>query len=149
MQSITSKVLSRRLLALACAAILACAMLCFAGCSSPSGEADDKEPSAGEGGAQITVTVEVDATAMEGGTKEAAQSAVAEGATVMDALEASGLDYVSENGDYGVYITSILGFEAESNGGWVYSVNGESGVTAADAAVVADGDTVTWEYVTF
>lgn len=146
MKKIASKTISRRLFACAFAGVLAFALVGFAGCSSSeSDEGQQPDPNA----PQVTVTVEVDASSQEGGAKESAQVSVPEGASVMDALEATEFDYVVEDGQYGAYITSMMGIETGTNSGWVYSINGESGMEAADVAVVADGDVVTWEFMTF
>lgn len=147
MHHLTSHPLSRRFLVCAFACAMACALGGLLGCSSANDEGGDQ--SADANAPQMTVTVEVDATSQEGGQKESVQVDVAEGASVMDALAASGFDYVMEEGDYGAYITSLVGVEAGSNSGWVFSVNGEPGLEAADAIELSEGDVVTWEVMVF
>ena len=70
-----------------------------------------------------------------------------EEATVLAAVEASGVDAVIEDGPYGKYITSIGGKAAEGSSGWVYTVNGEQVMEAIDVCTLDDGDTVELEYL--
>ena len=143
MKTIASKAISRRLFAVLAAGALAFGLFGLAGCAD---KADESEKG---GEAQITVTMEVDTAVQEGGSVESVDVAVAEGATVLEVLEASDVEYVAEDSSYGKYVTTIAGVEQGSNSGWVYSINGESGMESAEVAVVADGDTITWQFITF
>lgn len=67
-------------------------------------------------------------------------------ATVMDALDASGISYSGSG-----YVQEIEGLAEKAvndQSGWTYTVNGESVQTAADQTKLKDGDKVEWEYVT-
>ena len=74
---------------------------------------------------------------------------VADGSTVLDVLEASGVPFESSDGSYGAYVTSIDGRAAEGSSGWTYSVNGEEPTVGCGEYKVADGDVVVWEFVSF
>ena len=52
---------------------------------------------------------------------------------------------------YGSYVSGIGGLAERDHGdmsGWMYEVNGESPSDSAGDHVLADGDVVTWTYVT-
>lgn len=156
---------AKRVLALFMAALFA-ATLSLAGCASPDSTATDDNADApaaavandaaagdsatvdsadGQGiGVNICVLDPADSTA----TAQKAAVTVAEGATVLDALEASGIDAVVEDSAYGKYLTSIAGTAAEGSSGWVYTVNGNEVMESIDTCVLSDGDTVTFEYIT-
>jgi hypothetical protein len=75
-----------------------------------------------------------------------------EGASVLDALEATGLDCVVTESEYGPYVESIASVangDAGETSGWTYTVNGEYGTTSADEYILADGDEVAWSYLVF
>jgi hypothetical protein len=75
-----------------------------------------------------------------------------EGASVLDALEATGVEAEVVDSEYGPYVTSINGLENGAYGdssGWTYTVNGEYGTTSADACILADGDEVAWSFLVF
>ncbi len=65
--------------------------------------------------------------------------------------ESEDFSYEGEEGDYGVYITSVNGLVAdyETNGAyWSIYVNGEYGQNSAELQPVADGDTYRLAYET-
>lgn len=73
-------------------------------------------------------------------------------AMVFDVLEDSNVEFLSETGDYGPFVTSINGIDASSagdNAGWVFTLNGEPVMVGCDQQPVADGDVVAWELTTF
>ena len=73
-----------------------------------------------------------------------------DGATVYDALEASGVALVTKGGLMGTYVSSIAGLgekEAGSLSGWSYLVNGLVGTVSADEHKLKDGDSIEWLYV--
>lgn len=100
--------------------------------------------------AQIAVTVEIDATAGEG-EKTSQDVALDEGATAYDALVAAADDVNASDSEYGMYVQGVNGLAAGDFGemsGWLYAVNGEDAEVACSELQLADGDTVTWTYVT-
>lgn len=108
-------------------------------------------PSGSDSSAEATMSVQVDVTAYE---KDLFSDAVSlpEGATALDALEATGLDYTAEDSSYGAFVSKIDGLangETSATAGWTYSLNGEMSMESCDALVLADGDTLIWEYAEF
>jgi hypothetical protein len=49
--------------------------------------------------------------------------------------------------DFGVFVSSIGGFESGSNKAWIYFVNGTSGNVAADKYFLEPGDLIEWRYI--
>lgn len=146
---------SRLVAALALVLLLSCAPFALAGCSSQSGEAPAADESAqtADGAsdeAALSVQVVVDSSAADGSASFDGAVDLAAGATVLDALEATGLDVVVENSTYGAYVDAIDGLATGAHGsasGWVYTVNGESIMENADSYELADGDAVAWTYL--
>ena len=106
--------------------------------------------SAQEQQATIEVTVEIDATAGEG-EKTTSEVELPEGATAYDALVAAADDVNASDSEYGMYVQGINGLAGGDFGdmsGWMFEVNGEMAEGAASELELADGDVVTWLYVT-
>ena len=100
--------------------------------------------------AAIAVTVEIDATAGEGETTTASVE-LPEGATVYDALVATGADVNASDSDYGMYVQGINGLAGGDFGdmsGWMFEVNGEMAEVGCSQYELEDGDVVAWTYVT-
>ena len=78
---------------------------------------------------------------------------VEDGATVMQILEAfatqQNLDVVVDESSATVYVTSIGGVAAGGNTGWIYEINDESVMEEAAKCVPANGDEITWEFISF
>ena len=73
------------------------------------------------------------------------------GATVLDALVATGLSVNATNSGFGAYVAAIGGLaEDPSKGawGWKYSVNGVDPQMSAGLYKLEDGDVIAWRYVT-
>lgn len=73
------------------------------------------------------------------------------GATVLDALVATGLSVNASNSGFGSYVSAIGGLaEDPSKGawGWKYSVNGVDPQQSSGLCKLEDGDVVEWRYVT-
>lgn len=97
----------------------------------------------------ITVYITVDGSAAGAGSSSATLGLSA-GATVYDALAASGVGFNSAMTGYGMYVSSIGGLAEKEHGGmsgWVYAVNGVEPNTACSNYVLHDGDSVYWSYV--
>ena len=129
-----------RVVALLAAALIAVAPALVACSGAPSATTGSGEQ-ASEQQAHISVTQKV------GDAERAVE--VADGSTVLDVLEASGVPFESSDGSYGAYVTSIDGKAAEGSSGWTYSVNGEEPTVGCGEYKVADGDVVVWEFVSF
>lgn len=121
------------------------------GSASNSGSA-----SAGnQGGSQqpdyITVTVSVTSSAVGNPVSSGGTFTFNKGATVYDALCALGLSVNARGTSYGTYVAAIGGLAEMEHGaksGWMYSVNGETPMTACSNYVLPNGANVVWYYVT-
>lgn len=144
----------RLVAAFALALALAVAPVALAGCSSgetqqadaPATDQAAEEPAA----AAITVQVTVDSSAADGSVSYDEAVELEEGATVLDAIQATGLDVVVEDSSYGAYVDAIGGLATGDHGsasGWTYTVNDEMVMDSADTCELADGDTVAWSYM--
>lgn len=121
---------------------------------APNSSGSLGEPSAPSGSGQqqpetVTVSVTVSSSAADGRVSGAANPTFASGATVYDALMATGLSVNAENTPYGIYVTAIGGLAQKEFGGdsgWKYSVNGAVPMASCSSYVLEDGDSVTWYY---
>lgn len=127
--------------------------------SNSSGTQEGSESSAGasngsgqQQSATVSVSVSVSSSAADGRVSGGANSTFEHGATVYDALIATGLSVnASSSSSYGTYVTAIGGLaekEFGRNSGWMYSVNGAIPMLACDRYVLQDGDSVSWFYTT-
>ena len=97
----------------------------------------------------VTVSLTIDATPV-GMPPSSVVVTLEQGASVYDALIASGANVNARNTGYGVYVAAINGvaerdFGAQS--GWMYAVNGVYPNTACSNYVLSDGETISWVYV--
>ena len=141
---------------------LALAPFALAGCSSSSNESDGNaataEPAPQESASDssttqessISVHVIVDSSEADGSVSYDGAVEVHEGATVLDALKATGLDIETQDSQYGAFVNAIGGIatgEYGSASGWIFTVNDESIAESADSYVVSADDTVSWSYL--
>lgn len=127
-----------------------------AGMSSGSGASAGSDSSAGSGSNntatanQILVTVTV--TGLDGSTiVGSTQVTLESGATVYDALLATGVSVNARSTGLGVYVAGIGGLAEKDHGpesGWKYAVNGVDASVSCSGYPLSDGDAVTWRYVT-
>lgn len=99
---------------------------------------------------QIAVQVVVNSNAADGSVSYDGTVELAEGATVLDAIEATGLELDVQDSEYGAFVNAIGGLatgDAGDASGWGYDLNGEMVMESADVATVADGDVLTWTYL--
>lgn len=133
------------------AAALALALTVVACGGAPAASTGDATANAGqEQQATIEVTVEIDATAGEG-ELSTHHVELDEGATAYDALVAAADDVNASDSDYGMYVQGINGLAGGDFGdmsGWMFEVNGEMAEVGCSEYELADGDVVTWLYVT-
>lgn len=97
----------------------------------------------------ITVSVTVDGSSVGAGSSSASVS-LAAGATVYDALLATGVNVNAQSTAYGIYVSAIAGLAEKEHGdmsGWVYTVNGNTINTSASNYSLSDGDQIRWSYV--
>lgn len=98
----------------------------------------------------MNVSVSVDSSAAGGGVSASGGFSFAPGATPYDALCALGLSVNARSTGYGTYVAAIGGLAEKEHGsqsGWMYSVNGNTPMTACSNYVLSDGDSVVWYYV--
>ncbi|MBE6464480.1 MAG: DUF4430 domain-containing protein [Eggerthellaceae bacterium] len=120
--------------------------------SSPSGESSSEpepvpEPEPEPEAATISIYIYVDATNADRGYFADMTVELDEGATVFDALVATGLPF----GGSSEYVRSINGLSEYDYGktsGWMYSVNDYTPMMSCGSYVLSDGDRVRWYYVT-
>lgn len=130
-------------------AVVLFALLVIPGCAINSNE----EKMAGTQWSQevpITVNVCVFAPEEAGIIAQEIAVEVPDGATVYEALEASGLEFVASDSEYGKFVESIAGVAAGDFGDsswWVYTVNGETVMTGCDSYELENGDSVEWKYM--
>ena len=97
----------------------------------------------------MTIRVSVDGTPAGGGYRDATVT-LAPGASVYDALLATGAGVNARGSVYGTYVAAIDGLAEKDHGGmsgWVYAVNGVEPQTACSNYSLSDGDVVAWLYV--
>lgn len=121
----------------------------LAACGGGSSDETAEEPEA-----TMSVVIEIDYPD-ESGVADVEDAAVeiAEGGTVMDAInayaEANDCEVLLDESTDSPYITSIGGVAATDTAGWVYEVNDEMVMESADACVLKAGDEVSWSFETW
>ena len=132
-------------------AALALALTVAACGGTPAATGEGASADAGqEQQATVAVSVTIDATAGEG-ESSTVDVDVPEGSTVYDALVATGADVNASDSDYGMYVAGINGLAGGDFGdmsGWMFEVNGKMAEVGCSQLEVADGDAITWTYVT-
>lgn len=141
--------------AFALTAALVLALVLGACGGTPASTTDDSGDSAPvgtvkeqEGSIDVTVTIDGSAAEVEPLTSELSLD---EGATVYDALVATGADVNAQDSQYGMYVAGINGLASGDHGdmsGWLFAVNGETPSEGASKVELKDGDVVTWTYTT-
>lgn len=158
----TLSAFSRRTVAIS-ALTCALAVACLGGCTQTTANdggsgASDAAVVADTGSAaapaaddaQIAVQVVVDSSAADGSVTYDGTVELDEGATVLDAIKATGLELDIQDSDYGSFVNGIGGlasFDFGDSSGWGYDLNGETVMDSADVATVSDGDVLTWTYL--
>ena len=92
----------------------------------------------------------MDGSAVGAGSSSASVSIPA-GATVYDALCATGVSINAGNTQFGLYVSSIGGLAEKEHGGksgWTYYVNGVMPMTSCANYKLAGGEKIVWRYVT-
>lgn len=148
--STVEKNLLTRLGAAFAALVLAVGLAACGAAPATDGSAASGADEPQEQQATISVTVEIDATAGEG-ESTTADVDLPEGATVYDALVATGADVNATDSDYGMYVQGINGLAGGDFGdmsGWMFEVNGEMAEVGCSQYELKAGDVVTWTYVT-
>lgn len=121
------------------------------GSSSNSGGASTGNQDGSQQPGYVTVTVSVTSSAVGNPVSSSGTFTFNKGATVYDALCALGLSVNARGTSYGTYVAAIGGLAEMEHGdksGWMYSVNGETPMTACSSYVLPNGANVVWYYVT-
>ena len=98
----------------------------------------------------INVYITIDG-AGHGNASYAGNVTLDEGASVYDALMATGISVNARDSQYGTYVAAIGGLAEKSAGGesgWKYSVNGVEPQTSCSNYKLKSGDVVKWKFVT-
>ena len=78
---------------------------------------------------------------------------VEEGTSALDQLysyaDDNNLEVVLDESSASVYVTSIDGVEQTDDAGWVYMVNDEMTMDAADQLILEEGMKITWEFMSW
>ena len=128
-------------MALACMALMGCS-----GNSSSSSSASSSASASASTSSKIKVTVNIKGDYQGKAVSENKTVEVADGATALEALQASGIDVVVKDSSMGKYVDSIGGLATSGSNGWMYKVNGQSPTKSAAEYNLKSGDTVDWEY---
>ena len=118
--------------------------------STASGSSSQPSTDAPPAQNAVNVSASVDSSAAGGGVSASGSFSFAPGATPYDALCALGLSVNARSTGYGTYVAAIGGLAEKEHGsqsGWMYSVNGNTPMTACSNYVLSDGDSVVWYYV--
>lgn len=121
------------------------------GSASNSGGASAGNQDGSQQPGYVTVTVSVTSSAVGNPVSSSGTFTFNKGATVYDALCALGLSVNARGTSYGTYVAAIGGLAEMEHGdksGWMYSVNGETPMTACSNYVLKNGDNIVWYYVT-
>lgn len=118
---------------------------------APAPSGDPAPPPPPEPVASIHVTVSVSSDSVGGPVSAFQNVTLDQGASVYDALRATGVGIDSRSTQYGRYVSAIGGLAEKQHGsgsGWIYTVNGSSPSQSCDSYVLSDGDAVSWMYTT-
>ena len=78
---------------------------------------------------------------------------VEEGTSAMDMLlsyaDANNLEVIMDESSPTAYVTSIGGVAQTDDAGWVYEVDGEMTMDAADQLILEEGMKITWEFMSW
>ena len=101
----------------------------------------------------INVSIEIDYPDNVGVEDVAAELIVDEGTNAMDMLyqyaEENDVEVVLDESSATVYVTSIGGVEQTADAGWIYEVNDEMTMDAADELILEEGMKISWEYMSW
>lgn len=112
------------------------------------------EPSAdGSDAKMINVAIEIDYP--DDSEKEDIQASmiVEAGTSAIDQLysftDDNNIDVVLDESSPTIYVTSIGGVDQTADAGWVYEVNDEMTMDAADELILEEGTKISWEYTSW
>lgn len=117
--------------------------------ASTAASSQDSAAAGDEAAGDMVVSVSVTMPEGADASSEVAEVTVPQGATVYDALMATGWDVQSESSEYGAYVTSINGVANGSEGeasGWVFTVSDQQVMEGCDTHKLDEGDSVQWSF---
>ena len=99
----------------------------------------------------ITVTIDISYPDESGlADVEDATVTVDSESSVLNALitygNANDIEVLTDESSENPYVTSINGVAETDTAGWVYEVNDEMVMESADACILTDGDSISWDF---
>ena len=134
----------KKLLALMLALIMVLAMTA---CNNiePSDDGSDAK--------MINVAIEIDYPDDAEKKDVEANLTVEEGTSAIDMLysyaDANNIEVVLDENSPTIYVISIDGVEQSNDAGWVYEIDDEMTMDAADEIILEEGMKITWEYMSW
>ena len=134
----------KKLLALMLALIMVLAMTA---CNKiePSDDGSDAK--------MINVAIEIDYPDDAEKKDVEANLTVEEGTSAIDMLysyaDANNMEVVLDENSPTIYVISIDGVEQSNDAGWVYEIDDEMTMDAADEIILEEGMKITWEYMSW
>ena len=97
----------------------------------------------------ITVTIDI-SYPDESGLADVEDATVDSESSVLSALitygNANDIEVLTDEASENPYVTSINGVAETDTAGWVYEVNDEMVMESADACILTDGDSISWDF---
>lgn len=124
------------------------------GAGSKAGDTSDGNGGQTSDAPQMTVVIDIDYPDASG-VKDVddVRLQVAEGSSVLAVLNeyaaANSCEVVMSDSSATAYVTSIGGVAATDAAGWVYEVNDQTVMEAADECILKNGDEVSWDFETW
>ena len=118
--------------------------------SSSSNSSSNSGSSSSVDDSKITVQVSINPNG-HGGTSYSGSVTLDKGASVYDALRATGVSVNASDTQYGVYVRAIGGLAEKSAGGesgWKYAVNGAEPACSCSVYKLNSNATIKWKFVT-
>lgn len=107
----------------------------------------------GSDAAMINVAIEIDYPDDSELEDVQASMIVEEGTTAMEQLYSyandNNIEVVLDESSPTIYVTSINGVEQTADAGWVYEVNDEMTMDAADELILEEGTKISWEFTSW
>ena len=124
--------------------------LALAGCGSGDTTGQQQQTDAPSEEA-ITVTIDISYPDESGlADVEDATVTVDSESSVLNALitygNANDIEVLTDEASENPYVTSINGVAETDTAGWVYEVNDEMVMESADAYILTDGDSISWDF---
>lgn len=128
-------------------------VIVMAGCGG-SGESAPSGDAGNDSAAMINVVIEIDYPDNSGiADVDDLRIQVPEGASALDVLhiygEENNVEVIMSDTSKTAYVTTINGVTETSDAGWIYEVNDESTMDAANEYIVTEGMEISWDYTSW